>query len=180
MNFETTATKEYLKVIRRHVIVPLESTSLADSCFAAALLIFGSIDGLGKLIDPDDSAGAGKRFKSFLPRLGSNYAALEDKLWALRNSLAHNSLNVASFMSKTDDAQGAHLETDGDCIFVHTVILLADFKDALVSLEQELRTNATLLSQFEARLSWDEITPSGWRGSAIMTTPPPGIRFVKS
>lgn len=180
MNFETTATNEYLKVIRRHVIAPLESTSLADSCFAAALLIFGSIDGLGKLFDPDVSAGPGQRFKSFLPRLGCNYAALKDKLWALRNSLAHNALNVASFMSKTDDAQGAHLETDGDYIFVHTVILLADFKAALVSLEEELKTNSTLLAQFESRLSWDQITPSGWRGSDIMTTPPPGIQFVKS
>jgi hypothetical protein len=91
------------------VIHPLETSGVGESCFAAALLVFGAMDGLGKLIHPDDTAGAGERFKLFLQRMGTAYAAIENDLWRLRNSLAHNAMSIACFMSKTDDARGEHL-----------------------------------------------------------------------
>ena len=60
-------TQEYFNAIQRHVIDPLQCNGVAEHCFAAALLIFGAIDGLGRLIHPDPKAGAGLRFKAYGP-----------------------------------------------------------------------------------------------------------------
>ena len=87
-------------------------------------------------------------------------------------------MNVASFMSKTDDARGEHLERDHGFHLIHTVRLLEDFKSAVDTLEADLRTD-TALFQTESRLTWDSINQPGWRGGGVMTTPPPGIRFVR-
>lgn len=179
LDYDSTATCEYLKVIRQHVIHPLDTTCVADSCFAAALLIFGSIDGLGKLIHSDTNASSGERFKEFLSWLGPEYSALEDELWRLRNTLAHSAMNVACFMSKTDDARGEHLEQDHGFVFVHTGRLLDDFKAAIDKLEAEFQTNVSLLQRAESRLMWDSINQPGWQGGGLMPTPPPGIQFVR-
>jgi hypothetical protein len=179
LNYSPTATCEYLRVIRQYVIHPLERTSVADSCYAAALLIFGSIDGLGKLIHSDVTAGVGERFKEVLSWLGPKYSVLEDELWKLRNTLAHSAMNVACFMSKTEDARGEHLEQDHGFVFIHTVMLLEDFKSAIDKLEAKFQTDAILLQRAESRLVWDSISQPGWRGGGVKTTPPPGIRFVR-
>jgi hypothetical protein len=179
LNYNSTATCEYLRVIRQHVIHPLDMTPVADSCFAAALLVFSSIDGLGKLIHSDANAGPGERFKEFLSWLGPEYSVLEEELWRLRNTLAHSAMNVACFMSKTDDARGEHLEQDHGFAFVHTGRLLEDFKSAIDKLEAKFQTDATLLQRAESRLVWDYIDEPGWRGGGVKPTPPPGIRFVR-
>jgi hypothetical protein len=61
---------------------------VAESCFAAALLVFGAMDGLGKWTHPDAAAKPSERFKFFLQRMGPAYAAIEDELvkihWELR------------------------------------------------------------------------------------------------
>ena len=177
--YKHSATREYLEVVRQHVIHPLETSGVAESCFAAALLVFGAMDGLGRLTHPNDTARPGERFKFFLQRMGSSYVALEDELWNLRNSLTHNAMNVACFMSKTDDACGEHLELDSGFVFVHTGRLLQDFKSAIDKLEADLRDDPVLLQCTESRLIWDSIYPPGWRGGEVRTTPPPGIDFVR-
>ena len=73
LNYADTATCAYLKVIHTHVVDPFYSSGISQHCFAAALLIFAGIDGLGKLLHPDERAAPGDRFKFFLPRLGTNY-----------------------------------------------------------------------------------------------------------
>jgi hypothetical protein len=88
-------------------------------------------------------------------------------------------MNVACFMSKTEEARGEHLEKDHDCVFVHTVRLLEDFKSAIDRLELDFRMDVALLGRAEARLKWDSIGQPGWRGDGVKTTPPPGIRFVR-
>ena len=178
-NYDHSVCREYIRVIRQHVIHPLEMTAVADSCFAAAMLIFGAIDGLGRLIHPSDAVGPGDRFRFFLRRLGANYATLENELWNLRNSLAHNSMNVACYMSKTEDARGEHLERERDLIFVHTRRLLEDFRSAIDKLESDFRTDDNLFRHAQARLEWDSISQPGWRGRDVLSTPPPGIFFVK-
>ena len=177
--YPQSALAEYLRVIREHVIMPLERTSVSESCFATAMLVFGAVDGLGKLTHPSSNAGAGDRFKHLLPRLGPTYSALANELWLLRNSLAHNAMNVACFMSKANDAWGEHLEKYGSLIFIHTGRLLSDFKAALDKLEMEFKTNALLFQQAESRLDWGYIDPPGWRNGGIIATPPPGIDFVR-
>ena len=179
-NYDHSKTWEYIEVVRKHVIYPLETSGVADSCFAAALLVFGAIDGLGKLTHPNDNAGAGERFKSFLPRMGAAYVECKDELWNLRNSLAHNTMNVACFMSKTDDARGEHLERDHGFIFIHTPELLKHFKSAIEKLEAELRDDTALFQRANSRLERDYIDQPAWRGShEVMSTPPPGVFFVR-
>ncbi len=180
LDYDDSRTHEFLGVVRRYVINPLETSGVADNCFAAAMLIFGSVDGLGKLIHTNPDAGVGDRFKYFLSRLGPTYENVKEDLWSLRNSLAHNSMNVACFMSKTVDARGEHLEREHDFVFVHTGVLLDDFKLAIDKLESDFRKDVALLQVAESRLEWGSINQPEWRGGAVKTTPPPGIRFVRS
>ena len=173
-----SATSEYIAAVREHVIRPLACSPVADHCFAAAMLIFAGIDGLGRLVHPNPTAGAGERFRAFLRRLGSDYQRRENELWALRNSLDHNAINVACYMSKTEDARGQHLEVDNGHVFVHTVRLLTDFRAAVDSLEGELQQDTALFVQTESRLEWAYLDLPGWRDPNVQTTPRPFVRFA--
>jgi hypothetical protein len=137
-NYDSSITKAYADVLRDHVIVPL-SGPIGESCFATSLLLFAGVDGLGKLVHPDENAGAGERFKAFLPRFCAGYVAVEKQLWALRNSLAHNVMSLACYMSKLEDSRAFHLEVEADLIFIHTRVMLDDFKRALAQLEEDFR-----------------------------------------
>jgi hypothetical protein len=172
-----SATSEYLNAIREHVIRPLDGTQLSDHCFAASMLIFAAIDGLGKLIHEKADAGAGDRFKGFLPNLGDQYRLREDDLWDLRNSLDHNAINRACYMSKTDDARGEHLEVENGHLFVHTVRLFDDFRTAVDELEKVFQLNPDLFRRAEGRLEFTSLELSGWRDPNVQTTPPPVVRF---
>ena len=59
VNYDHSASREYLGVVRQHVIQPLETRGVAESCFAEALLVFGAMDGLGKLTHANDAAPGG-------------------------------------------------------------------------------------------------------------------------
>ena len=179
VTYDGSKTAEYLQVIRQHVVHPLRNTAVTESCFAAAMLIFGAVDGLGRLIHRDANAGAGQRFRFFAARLGKNYARRKAALWRLRNSLAHNSMNVASYMSKTGEARGEHLEELCGCVFVHTKELLAHFENALIQLESEFNTNPDLFQRAESRLQWAYIPWSRWKGGHVLTTQPPPIEFIQ-
>jgi len=178
-HYPGSKTAEYMHVIQEHVVRPLRDTAVAESCFAAAMLIFGAVDGLGRLVHRDADAGAGQRFRFFVARLGKNYARRKAALWRLRNSLAHNSMNVASFMSKTAEARGEHLEEFCGCVFVHTKELLAHFENALIQLESEFNTNPVLFQRAESRLQWAYIPWSRWKGGHVLTTQPPPIEFIQ-
>ncbi len=171
-------TSEYIAAVREHVIQALEGAPVADHCFAAAMLIFAGIDGLGRLVHPNSAAGAGERFKGFLPWLGGDYQRRERQLWDLRNSLDHNAINVACYLSKTEDARGEHLEVDSGHLFVHSVRLLADFRAAVDALEAELERDAALFGQTESKLERAYLDLPGWRNPNVQSTPPPIVRFV--
>jgi hypothetical protein len=165
-------------VIREHVVQPLEESAIANSCFAAAMLIFAAIDGLGKLQHPSAEAKPNERFKLFITRLGPPYRKCAAGLWNLRCSLDHNAMNVACFMSKTVEARAEHLEEYKGFLFIHTGRLLEDFKTALEQFDGELQTDDNLLQQAESRLGRDYITPKEWRRGVAVTTPP-AIWFVQ-
>jgi hypothetical protein len=177
VTYDRSATAEYLQVIRQHIIYPLRETSVGESCFAAAVLIFGAVDGLGRLIHRSASAGAGDRFRCFVSRLGEKYAQRGAALWRLRNSLMHNATNVVSFMSKTSDAGGLHLEECNGYLFVHTKELLQDFEAEVTRLENELKNDPSLLRQAESRLRWSPIPSLAWQ--EYPTTKPAPVQFVE-
>ncbi len=172
-------TSLYFEAISEHVVLPLQHHSVAEHCFAAALLLFGAIDGLGRLVHSNPNAGAGRRFQEYLPRLGNAYALRAKSLWKLRNSLAHNSLNVAAFLSQAVNARLHHLEEDRGYIFVHTRQLAVDFERAFRELKMELLQYPELGDQVEGRLGYAELTDPIWRLMEVKTTEPLPIRFVQ-
>ncbi|HET6883181.1 MAG TPA: hypothetical protein VFI31_23630 [Pirellulales bacterium] len=173
-------TTEYFDAFQQHVNAPLETGTVGDHCFAAALLVFGAIDGLGRLIHPQRTAGAGIRFKDFLPRLGPKYIEHADRIWDLRNSLAHNAINVAAFLSKAEDAALHHLEVDRGQIFVSTPQLVADFKDAFEALKDGIERDCELADRIDRRLFYAHLSDAYWRRMDVKTTEPPPISFVQA
>jgi hypothetical protein len=182
MTYTSTFTHQYLSIVNKHVVEPLENTDVSEHCFAAALLIFSSIDGLGMLTCSDsDKAYVGTRFRYYIETyMPPQYKHNKYALYKLRCSLSHSALNTACFMSKTDEAQGQHLEIYNGYIFIHTPTLLTDFKSSLMKLESTLQNNPAILSAAESRFNSHYIPPGEWRNSReIRSTPPPGISFIE-
>lgn len=173
-------TTKYIEAIARHVISPLKNSAVSEHCFASAILIFGAIDGLGNLIHPDENANSGTRFKYFLPRLGQKYAVSRELIWKLRNSIAHNAINVAAFMSQAEDTEFHHLEVDCGHIFVHTRQLANDFCHAFEELLAELQQDCELSNRVESRLEYAELSEPFWRIMDVKSTEPPRVKFVQA
>lgn len=172
--------REYLNLIETHVIRPLSNTDLSNSCYATLLMLCGCFDGLGKLIHPDRNAGAGARFKHFVSRMGPNYDAMKDELWLLRNSVAHNALNVAAYLSHVPSTADVHLQksSSGTQFVVNTNQLFEDFVAAFKQLESDLATDTTLKQIAENRLTHGEIPATEFE--SWETTPPPPVRFIQN
>ncbi len=63
----------YLKEIEEHVLAHIDKGRVGGSCFAAVMLLFAGIDGLGRLLHRDDRIASkcpGPRFKWALHYLG--------------------------------------------------------------------------------------------------------------
>ena len=164
----------YLQIVRNHVLTPVQSEGVAQSCFATLLLVFAAIDGIGRLLHPDPKAQVNERFKYFLNFLGPDYDDRSDHLWKLRNALVHNGLNVASFLSRVPEFTNEHLRiADGGFILISTPVFVEDFAKALAMLEHDLKTNEALRSQADSRLQWVEVEVPEFSP----TTPPPPIEF---
>jgi hypothetical protein len=170
---------QYLSLIEQHVIDPLQQSALAESCYATLLMVFGCIDGLGKLIHARDDAGAGARFKYFIARLGPEYDACTDHLWELRNSVAHNALNVAAYLSNVPSTSDVHLKTSssGTQFVVNTRCLLDDFVKAFNVLKNELDRDSDFAKLAESRLTYGEIPATEFQH--YPTTAPPPVQFVQ-
>jgi hypothetical protein len=61
---------EYLDLVEARVLRPLSSEAVQQSCSTTLLLVFATIDALGKLTHTDARAPAGVRFREFLGFLG--------------------------------------------------------------------------------------------------------------
>lgn len=178
--FLTSKTARYIAEIETYVVAPLQSSSLSDSCYATCMMLFGCMDGLGRLIHENENAGAGERFRYFLSKaMGSLYANRQTELWNLRNALDHNAIAALTYLSHMGDSSDSHLDIWNDWIFINTRQLLNDFTDALTQLKKRFETDSILLSRADERLTLVHIPASGWRDSGVLTTPPPGIDFLK-
>jgi hypothetical protein len=171
----------YLDVIEKHVIVPIRSTNLSESCIATLLLVFASIDGLGRLTHPKIRAKVEERFELFLiTYFGGLYAKHAKQIYDLRCELVHNALNVSSFMSKTWMGEIHHLTRTSPqgYLFVSSSTLFADFCTAIEMLKGKMLTDAALRAQAEQRLKWVVDDPSSyWRP---FSTPPGPVEFVST
>ena len=174
---DSEKVKAYFDEIDDHVIRVIKDKSVSNSCFATLFLVFAAADGLGKLTHPYPNAGAGERFRFFVSKLGKKYEDRKEKLWALRNDLFHNGLNVNVFLSMTEIGQEHHLE-DVDApgkIYVNTSLLFGDFRRVFNSEKQRIMNDTSALSQASERLEWCSDVEQSFD---YPTTPPPPIEFV--
>jgi len=179
MNYSNSKSERYVQSIREHVVRPLESTALSESCFASCMMLFAGIDGLGRLLHPDANAKVNERFKYFLSEwMGGLYVERQTLVWELRNNLDHNAIAALTYLSSLSDSTYSHLDADNGHLFINTRQFLVDFQVALESVEQRLSAECELLNQAENRLVDVYNSMIGWRRSMWRTTPPGEVRFV--
>lgn len=143
------------------------------------LLLFAAIDGLGKLIHDDDKAPPSKRIGVFLDYMGDNYRTCKKELLNLRNSLVHNAINVASFMSNDEIGSDKHLTTIGstDFFYVNTKTMYQDFIRAFEGLREEFENDYAKLSRAAQRLKWEEVDVED-HNLDVSPSPPPPVQFI--
>lgn len=176
--YDNSKTERYVTLVWKHVVKPLEDSQVGQSCFAAVMLIFAAVDGLGALLT-ETGAGNSERFKTFMRRyFPGKYGECIDDLWKLRNTLMHNALNVASFLSRVPENQIEHLSRLDEYLFVHTEELLRDFKEALDRFECDMQTDAGLFTQAESVLKEHNVS---YTLKSPATPPPPvSIEYIRT
>jgi len=63
---DQTKIDAYLNIIEERILAPIQKTEIQKYCTATLLILFAAIDGLGKLLHPEDTAGSGERSRAFL------------------------------------------------------------------------------------------------------------------
>lgn len=168
---------EYLRVIQERILAPIQKTEVRDYCTATLLLLFAAIDGLGKLLHPDDMAPPSQRIRKFLDYMGGDYKVQKKELLRLRNSLVHNAINVESFLSHTEMGSDQHLKRIGaaDFIYVNTMVMYEDFVAAFGRFRADIEHDPAMMKRAADRLEWREDNPLYGPDSP---TPPPPIEFI--
>jgi hypothetical protein len=172
---------EYLELVEDRVLKPLASDAVQQSCSTTLLLVFATVDALGKLIHPSATAGPGKRFRHFLGFLGTEYKERSKELWDLRNALVHNVINVESYLSSTELEGWVHLQRIGGSglIYVNSHLASRDLAEAFGRVKMLLETNKYEAQRATDRLEWVENTQQGV-GSEPVPTPPPPVKFIQA
>lgn len=173
---------EYLNVIRKRILDPIEKTEVREYCTATLLLLFAAIDGMGKLLHPDYKAQVVERIRAFLEFMDGDYEVYKEQLLELRNSLVHNALSVFCFLSRVEDDPGLvskHLKVLGapGFIYVHTVTMVADFENALQRFRTYIKDNPAMMRRAADRLEWWVDIPSVPSDIAV-PSPPDRVRFI--
>jgi len=178
-SYDNEKIEEYFHVIEQRILDPIQKSEIRRYCTATLLLLFAAIDGLGKLIHPDEKAGCNVRICAFLDYMGGNYRTCKKELMKLRNSLVHNAINVASFLSQTELGSEQHLKKIGAAgfIYVNTNTMYKDFIHAFKRLREELENNKEKLSFAAQRLEWREEDGED-HNFEISPSPPPPVQFI--
>ena len=170
--------EEYFNVIEQRILGPIQKSEISHYCTATLLLLFAAIDGLGKLIHDKDKAGSNEGIRAFLDYMGGDYSIRKKELLDLRNSLVHNAINVASFMSQTEKGSEYHLRTINSVgfIYVNTTTMHQDFNHAFQRIRKKFEVDKALLSRAAKRLEWREDDYDDTLN--ILATPPPPVQFI--
>jgi hypothetical protein len=174
---------EYFHIIEERILAPLQNTDIQKYCTATLLILFAAIDGLGKLLHPKDKANPGERTRAFLDYMGENYkdGFCKDKLWILRNSLAHNAINVESFLSHADIGIDQHLKKVGvsNIIYVNTTVMNQDVRNAFERFKIEIKANPKMMKCAADRLQWRTETEDNLSVDLIaQPSPPAAVGFI--
>jgi hypothetical protein len=173
--------KEYLELVEVRVLKPLSSEAVQQSCSTTLLLVFATVDALGKLIHPLANASAGERFRHFLGFLGTEYEKRSKELWKLRNALVHNVINVESYLSSTDLEGWIHLQMIGGSglIYVNSRLASRDLAEAFGRVKALLTRDKDVAKRATDRLEWVENVQQNVGGQPIPTPPPP-VQFIQA
>ena len=146
----------YLDVIQERILAPIQNTEIKHYCTATLLLLFAAIDGMGKLLHPNNTAGSNQRIREFLDYMGGDYKVYKRKLLDLRHSLVHNAINVESFLSHTEIGGDQHLTKIGAAgfIYVNTMVMQKDFVEAFKRFRGDVQSNSEMLKRAADRLEW--------------------------
>lgn len=173
---------EFLRVIQERILAPIQKTEIRSYCTATLLLLFAAIDGLGKLLHPNNQANVTQRISKFLDYMGGDYAVNTKELLKLRHSLVHNAINVESYLSKTETTSDQHLCKIGAAgfIYVNTMVMYNDFLVAFKRFSAEVQDDPVLMKQAADRLDWREDDPLDELEIAGVATPtpPPPVEFI--
>ena len=170
---------EYFDVLHDRIIEPIQKADIGRYCTATLLLLFAAIDGIGKLIHDNPKAGSNDRIRAFLNYMGGNYGKRKEELLALRHSLVHNAINVASYMSQTEIGSDQHLNRigAGGFMYVNTPIMYNDFVSAFERLKEEFKKNEQMMTRAAERLEWREDDIEDHDLEIPATLPPP-VEFI--
>lgn len=175
---------DYFDIIDKRIIAPIKETDIKKSCTATLVLLFASIDSLGKLTCHDkDYESSSRRFKFFLKRIGKDYEKNTDVLWHMRNSLVHNGVNLESYMSATSEGDFGyeHLSTRGPngFLYINTTKFFSDFCKAKRKLLEEIYTDKELFKRAANRLEKLSEDPQDYSEDEIFRpTPPAPLGFI--
>jgi len=177
---ERNKIDDYLNVIQIRIVEPIQKADIGRYCTATLLLLFAAIDGLGKLIHDNPKAVPSDRIRTFLDYMGDNYGKRKRELLGLRNSLVHNAINVASYMSQTEIGSDQHLKRigSGGFIYVNTSIMYNDFVRAFKRLREEFENDEAKMSRAAQRLEWKEVDDESQHMD--YGTPPPPVQFISA
>jgi hypothetical protein len=169
----------YLDLVQGRIFPALTSDAVQNSCSITLLLIFAAVDALGKLTHPNHKAAPGERFREFLESLGMRYKDCADDLWKLRNALAHNAINVESYLSSVELEGWTHLQSVGPegLLYVNTRQMSGDLRQAFGALRARLATDLRGAQSAADRLEWHEVELQS-TGGGVGPTPPSPVQFV--
>jgi len=171
----------YFEIIQERILAPIQNTEIRHYCTATLLLLFAVIDGLGKLLVPNDT-GSSKRILGFLTYMGGDYDAYKGELLKLRQSVVHNAINVESFLSHTEIGGDQHLKKTGAAgfIYVNTMDMYEDFVGAFKRFRSEIHRDPVMMKRAANRLEWrEDNTLDNPDISNIATpSPPPPVQFI--
>jgi hypothetical protein len=176
---DKTRLETYLELVEARIFPALASDGVQNSCSTTLLLVFAAVDALGKLTHRNDKAAPGERFREFLGSLGTRYEDCSDDLWKLRNALAHNVINVESYLSSVELEGWTHLQSVGPegLLYVNTRQMSSDLRLAFAALRVKLATDAGAARSAAERLEWHEVELP-WDVGEARPTPPPPVQFV--
>jgi hypothetical protein len=169
--------RQYFGELDEHIVRRIRDGKVGDSCFAAVMFICAAIDSLGCLVAPCGIRhNVHQRFTFVLREyFPGAYLAREREVWKLRNSLMHNALNVATFLSATARAGYQHLQPVGSTgfLFFDTGRFHQDLCAGVEGVKLTLLREAELAREARLRLEFSDFP--AWQGSPdeAPPTPPP-------
>ena len=180
MTDDNKKVNAYMKMLNQDVVEPLLTTQQGESNTSKILLVFASIDGLGKLIHPDESAKVRERFSYYI----SNYIPMVyhshiDELYKMRCLYTNNALSFSSFVSWQKDAELHHLQYQSGAKYLHIegTAFFQDFFESMMTLMGDIGDSQSMMSSVANRLRWlDEDDLSFW---GTENTPLSNVQYVR-